>query len=243
MMALFIVLWLMSSSAKVKEAVAQYFNDPLGKKQMNGSGLVGSGESMAFSKEDLEKLKEKLQKALLRTPDFQKLKNQITMTITGEGLRIELLESARGMFFELGSPRPTGLGVETISLLAGELGSFPNSILVEGHTDSTPYEDVNAYSNWELSVDRANVARRLMQEHGVRLNQVKEVRGFADQHLRKPKNPFDASNRRISVVVAYQDLDEKTLPLAKVSEAPKIAGTDKASTVHPSATAPQMPRH
>jgi chemotaxis protein MotB len=92
------------------------------------------------------------------------------------------------------------------------LGEFPNRILVEGHTDSKPYQDLTAYSNWELSTDRANVARKLMQEHGVRRDQIKEVRGFADQHLRNAKDPFDASNRRISVVVEYRDLDEKTIP-------------------------------
>lgn len=221
MMALFIVLWLMSSSEKVKDAVAAYFLDPQGKKQLNGSGLVGSGESMAFSKEDLEKLKEKIRQALLNVPDFKKLKNQVTMTVTGEGLRIELLENAKGVFFELGSPQPTPLGVEIISTLAKQLGEFPNRILVEGHTDSKPYQDLTGYSNWELSSDRANVARKLMQEHGVRRDQIKEVRGFADQHLRNTKDPFDASNRRISVVVEYRDLDEKTIPLL---ENPAAAG-------------------
>ena len=220
MMALFIVLWLMSSSEKVKDAVAQYFIDPSGKKQLSGSGLVGSGESMAFSKEDLEKLKEKIRQALRNVPDFKKLKDQVTMTVTGEGLRIELLENAKGVFFEIGRPQPTPLGVEIIGTLAKELGEFPNRILVEGHTDSKPYQDLTGYSNWELSSDRANVARKLMQEHGVRRDQIKEVRGFADQHLRNTKDPFDASNRRISVVVEYRDLDEKTIPL---SEAPAAA--------------------
>lgn len=214
MMALFIVLWLMSSSEKVKQAVAQYFIDPQGKKTLSGSGLVGSGESMAFSKEDLEKLKEKIRQALLNVPDFKKLKNQVTMTVTGEGLRIELLENKKGVFFELGSPQPTALGVEVIGTLAKQLGEFPNRILVEGHTDSKPYQDLAGYSNWELSSDRANVARKLMQQHGVRRDQIKEVRGFADQHLRNTKDPFDPSNRRISVVVEYRDLDEKTLPLS-----------------------------
>ncbi len=235
MMALFIVLWLMSSSEKVKEAVAQYFIDPQGKKLLSGSGLVGSGESMAFSKEDLEKLKEKIRQALLNVPDFKKLKNQVTMTVTGEGLRIELLENAKGVFFELGSPQPTPLGVEVISTLAKQLGEFPNRILVEGHTDSKPYQDLRGYSNWELSSDRANVARKMMQEHGVRRNQIKEVRGFADQHLRNAKDPFDASNRRISVVVEYRDLDEKTLPLLDNAAGKGQSGQPSGQKTPPSA--------
>jgi chemotaxis protein MotB len=131
------------------------------------------------------------------------------------------------VFFELGSPQPTPLGVEVISTLAKQLGEFPNRILVEGHTDSKPYQDLRGYSNWELSSDRANVARKLMQEHGVRRDQIKEVRGFADQHLRNAKDPFDPANRRISVVVEYRDLDEKTIPL----EAP--GGSDKLKTIQP----------
>ncbi|MBV9083567.1 MAG: OmpA family protein [Acidobacteriaceae bacterium] len=207
MMALFIVLWLLSTSEKVKKAVAEYFVDPQGKKKLVGSGLVGSGESMAFSKEDLEKLKKKLEESLAKVPDFSKLKDLVTMTITGEGLRIELMENPKGMFFELGKPKPTAIGVEVISVLAQQLGKLPNHLVVEGHTDAAPYQQVREYSNWELSSDRANIARKIMQDHGVRDDQVKQVRGFADQNLRKPQNPFDASNRRISVIVQYQNVD------------------------------------
>jgi len=88
-------------------------------------------------------------------------------------------------------------------LLAQELGKLPNQISVEGHTDSKPYAGNKEYSNWELSTDRANAARRLMQHEGLRENQVSQVRGYADQLLRKPNDPLDPSNRRISVIVQY----------------------------------------
>ena len=61
------------------------------------------------------------------------------------------------------------------------------------------------YSNWELSADRANSARRLLQQDGVRTDQVTQVRGFADQLLRVKNNPYDPSNRRISILVKNQD--------------------------------------
>jgi len=109
------------------------------------------------------------------------------------------------------------------------LGEFPNRILVEGHTDSKPYQDLMTYSNWELSSDRANVARKVMQEHGVRRDQIKEVRGFADQHLRNVKDPLDASNRRISVVVEYRDLDEKTIPFSDGTGATEKTSMGKAA--------------
>ncbi len=211
MMALFIVLWLLSSSDPVKQAVADYFKDPSAHKTLLGSGLASSGESIQFSKQDLEKLKEKLEQALHKIPDLKKLKNQITMNVTSEGLRVELLENPDGCFFERGNAQPTPLGIEVISILAQQLGELPNNILLEGHTDSTPYEPGKPYSNWELSTDRANAARRLMQSHGVRPNQVKAVRGYADQRLRNTKDPADAANRRISVVVAYQPDDGKAI--------------------------------
>jgi chemotaxis protein MotB len=91
-----------------------------------------------------------------------------------------------------------------LSLLAAELGKVPNHISVEGHTDAKPFTGKSSYSNWELSSDRANAARRLMQQpDGLRPDQVTQVRGFADQRLRNLKDPFDSSNRRISIIVQY----------------------------------------
>ncbi|MGA8237109.1 MAG: OmpA family protein, partial [Candidatus Sulfotelmatobacter sp.] len=87
----------------------------------------------------------------------------------------------------------------------------PNTLSIEGHTDSKPYAASGSYSNWELSSDRANAARRLMQSNGIRSNQVSQVRGFADQRLRKLDNPLDPANRRISLIVQYvaKDPDEE----------------------------------
>lgn len=204
LMALFIVLWLLACSEQIKKAVASYFLDPQGSKHDIGSGLAGSGESIALTKKDLEKLKEQLQKALSQLPDLKNLNKQVTMTITGEGLRIELLESPKGTFFENGSAHPTEACLEVISVLASELGKLPNNILIEGHTDAAPYQADLGYSNWELSTDRANEARRIMQAHGIRAGQVKQIRGYADQNLRNKQNPTDPSNRRVSVIVQYQ---------------------------------------
>jgi len=80
---------------------------------------------------------------------------------------------------------------------------MPNSMLIEGHTDSKPFSSDNGYSNWELSTDRANSARKLMEAHGLRPEQVEQVRGYADRQLRHPEDPSHASNRRISVIVQY----------------------------------------
>jgi chemotaxis protein MotB len=203
MMALFIVLWLMNTSKQIQEAVGGYFKDPTGPSKKVGTNLAGSGQAFALTKDNMSKLKEELQKAVRQVSDFDKLKNQIEMTVTAEGLRIELLETEAGTFFDSGSPRPSENGKELLIKLAEELGKLANKVSIEGHTDSKPYAGSGDYTNWELSTDRANAARRLMQQSGLRADQVVQVRGYADQDLRKPEQPEDPSNRRISVIVQY----------------------------------------
>ncbi len=203
MMALFIVLWLLNSSKQVQIAVGGYFKDPTGTAKKVGSNMQGGGENFVLNRENMPKLKEQLQSAIRQMNDFEKLKSHIEMTVTSEGLRIELSESATGTFFDSGSAKLNADGRELLITLAQELGKLPNKISIEGHTDSNPYNGSAAYGNWELSADRANAARRLMQSNGVRADQVIQVRGFADQRLRKPEAPLDPSNRRISLIVQY----------------------------------------
>jgi len=203
MMALFIVLWLMNSSKQLQVAVGGYFKDPTGTAKKVGSNQSGSGESFPLTKKNLAELKEQLQKNIRSINDLEKLRKNIEMTVTAEGLRIELLESDKGTFFDSGSSALNQSGREMLVLLAEELGKVPNHISIEGHTDAKPFAEKANYSNWELSSDRANAARRLMQQSGVRADQVSQVRGFADQRLRNPKDPLEASNRRISIIVEY----------------------------------------
>ena len=203
MMALFIVLWLMNASKQVQEAVGGYFKDPRGLAKVVGTNKNGTGEFVALKKEDMQKLKDELLRSIHHLDPLDKLKNQIEITITQEGLRIELMESAKGTFFELGSAKPTPALIELLKVLSQELGKLPNNISIEGHTDSKPYSGERNYDNWDLSSDRANEARRIMQANGIHLGQVSQVRGFADQRLRLPKLPDDPSNRRISLIVQY----------------------------------------
>jgi chemotaxis protein MotB len=217
MMALFIVLWLMNSSKQMQEAVGGYFKDPSGNSKKVGTDKRGSGENFILKKDDMPKLKEQLQKSVQKLNDFEKLKNQIQMTVTGEGLRIELLESASRTFFESGSAQPNKDGKELLILLAAELGKLPNKLSIEGHTDSKPYAGARGYGNWELSADRANAARRLMQQKGVGEDQVSQVRGYADQRLRNLKDPLDPSNRRISLIVQYLETSDDAKDDAPVS--------------------------
>jgi chemotaxis protein MotB len=243
MMALFIVLWLMSASQQTKEAIAGYFRDPLGQGKQMGTLIRGTEKTTASAlknialakrPKDLKDLKEELKAAMKMIPNFDKAKAHVEFTLTEEGLRIELMEDSKGMFFESGKPAPSDMGKQVLVVLAKELGKLPNKVLLEGHTDSQPYGSPT-YSNWELSADRANEARKLISSSGVAPDQIAEIRGYADQQLKHPDNPADPSNRRVSVIVKYLEKapEIKLSGSAKVNENPpqttQKAGTDAAS--------------
>jgi chemotaxis protein MotB len=243
MMALFIVLWLLNSSVKVKKAVAGYFNDPLSSHKETGSDKVGNDDSIPIDKQSVEKLKEQIQKAIKEQPDLLKLAKQIEITITPEGLRIELIEQKNGTFFQSGSAKLSESGQQLLNMLAGQLKPLPNKLLLEGHTDAQPYSTDNGYTNWELSADRANSARRLLQQDGVGQSQISQVRGYADQLLRVKNDPLDPSNRRISLIVQWVELPAAPGATteggkdAKAGEAGKN-GPGKAATPVPSPAKP-----
>jgi len=244
MMALFIVLWLMNSSKQMQEVIGGYFRDPTGTSKKVGTNQTGAGENFAITKDNMKLLKEQLQKTIKQNSDLDKLKNQIEMTVTAEGLRIELMESAKGTFFASGSAQPTAEGKELVVLLARELGEIPNKISVEGHTDSKPFARDTNYGNWELSADRGNTVRRIMQGNGIHVDQISQVRGYADQRLRKPANPEDPSNRRISLIVQYlvKNVDDDDAPAKPgAEEGSKHAG--EAPKQEASAAKPEGEKH
>jgi chemotaxis protein MotB len=235
MMALFIVLWLLNTSAKVRNEIAGYFKDPKGHDKKMGTKLAGLGEALPLKKDDMSSLKEKLESAMKKMQDFTKIHQQVQITITQEGLRIELIETKGGFFFQNGSPTVTKEGAEILTALAEEIGKIPNHLLIEGHTDSVPYAPNVTYSNWELSADRANSARRLMENNGLHPEQVSYVRGYADRQLRKPDNPLDPANRRVSLVVQYLDVPDTG------SDKPALASNDKAAMEKLGQTAGKTP--
>lgn len=256
MMSLFIVLWMMGQSDSVKQAVAGYFNDPKGTANLLGTAVAGNGIVTIENNENMRKLKEKLESEIKAKKELEKLSKQIEITITPEGLRIELLEEQNGTFYKVGSAQLSSNGQELLALLASELKTLPNSLLIEGHTDAMQYSTDASYTNWELSADRANAARRLMQQDGVRSDQVTQVRGYADQLLRVKNNPFDPSNRRISILVkntiegavprvprhaeAVSDLNVgKSLASSGKLAAPGGNANESASTAKPQSAPPQ----
>ncbi len=212
MMALFIVLWIVGQSKAIKDAIAAYFKEP-GVFTTTKGGILPDGTKseplppppvpLDKLQAELEKLKAEagnIEKAIAGIPDFSKFKDKIQVQVTAEGLRIDLLEDSEGLFFDIGKATVKPGTVQLLKLIASRLSELENKVIIEGYTDARPYASSD-YSNWNLSTDRANSARKVMEENGFRKNQVSEVRGFADRKLRVPERPLDYSNRRVSILV------------------------------------------
>ena len=136
---------------------------------------------------------------------FASLRNQVEFSVTLEGLRIELVDRNGSSFFDSGSSKLAPDAEKILAIIGAEVGQLDNDVVVEGHTDALKYSAKGEqYTNWELSSDRANAARRILLASGLRQNQISAVRGFADTDLRVPDNPMDPRNRRVSIVVRSQ---------------------------------------
>jgi len=214
MMAFFMVMWLMNTSKPVQEAVSGYFRDPQGTAAKKGGSQDGKGSSALdpMKKEDFSKVKEQLMQQLQKMANFDKLKNQVSITLTDEGLKVEMMEDSKGVFFENGDAKPTPILGDLLRVLSTEVGKLPNPVSIEGHTDSTPYANKGGYGNWELSTDRANMARKIMEANGLRSNQVVQVRGFADNDLRDAEHPAAPENRRVTVLIQYNLANQDARP-------------------------------
>lgn len=225
MMAFFLVMWLVSQDAIVKHNVAGYFNDPAnwGKKGKNsilegGASVLSSSHAplprqqmdLEAARKTLEKAGNTIKEALQGIPDFESLNEHLKIEMTPEGLRIQLIEASSttddsSYFFDLGSPYLSETGAAILSVIASNLGELEHRIVIEGHTDSRKYTYDQKYSNWELSADRANSSRKLMEEKGLYEGQVFEIRGYAANRPMIEDNPLDARNRRIAILMLVDD--------------------------------------
>jgi chemotaxis protein MotB len=219
MMALFIVLWIVGQSKQVKEYVGNYFKDP-GAFFANtkGGGAFESSklgiEGPQVNDEFLRRAEQEQQKAfksmgeqimgsLKASKELKHLAGQIDMKAVKEGLRIELLEASESFFFDVGTSVLKPEAQQVLGIIAKEVERLPNHLIIEGHTDSRPYSNEQGYSNFELSAERANTARRALVAGGIDPKKVDEVRGYADTKLRNMNDPYDVTNRRISILLKY----------------------------------------
>ncbi|HEY8551599.1 MAG TPA: flagellar motor protein MotB [Vicinamibacterales bacterium] len=239
LMAFFLVLWLVGQSREIKRAVAGYFRNPGVFDQARSDGPIDGGQlainpesnpepepSAAMVEQEraaLEEAADRIRRQLAASPDLKALGKQIEIQITRDGLRIELVDGEEKTFFATGSSALEPGTERVLSLIARELGKLSNSVVIEGHTDSRPYTTADVYSNWELSADRANAARRVMERNGLAPGQVRGVRGYADRQLRIADAPLDPRNRRVSVIVEHlwrpENLPDRVKALASMETA------------------------
>jgi chemotaxis protein MotB len=150
--------------------------------------------------ERLANLMEALKKGIDERESLANFKDQILLDVTPEGVRIQIVDHERRSMFPLGSARLENFSSDIIKELAHIIGSVPNRISISGHTDMKAYVAVN-YTNWELSADRANAARRALIAGGLPAEKIGRVVGLASSVLLEPSAPDSPINRRISIVV------------------------------------------
>jgi chemotaxis protein MotB len=262
MMAFFLVMWLVGASPDVKKSIAGYFRDPgvFDYEQSQGmmpSGMTGvdagrAAEALAMpdpaalraEQKSLKGAAENIRAGLARVGGLAELRDQIELSVTAEGLRIELVERDGSSFFDSGSAVLRGESERILEVIGRELGTMENDVVVEGHTDSRPFASDGRYSNWELSADRANAARRRMEGVGLNAGQVQSVRGFAATQLRLPDAPLDPRNRRVSIVVRSHSQASLERALRSGIERPEDAIRAAQGDAPAAAAVPQAPpRH
>jgi chemotaxis protein MotB len=176
----------------------------------------------------LETLMEELKEAVSKSQALEPFKDQLLLAITPEGIRIQIVDAQNRPMFDLGSARLRDYTQAILRELAPYLASVSNRISVTGHTDIRPYPGQGGYSNWELSADRANAARRALIAAGLPDDKIARVVGLASSVLFDRADPQNPINRRISIVIMTKQAEEDALK------------TDVANTTTPPAP-PEVP--
>ena len=219
MMAFFMVMWLLGMDDNMKNAIEGYFSNPVGFKKgfSAGSMVISNGNSpageqkpplrvliRAAEEQRYTQLASDIHEKINGTTELKLLGAKIEAVKTKSGLRIELIESGSGQtFFPNGSATMTSVTVLVLRLIGEELRFLQTPLIIEGHTDARAFGTDATYTNWELSADRANAARRALQAVGITPDRIGEVRGMADRQPRVPDNPLDPANRRISILIPF----------------------------------------
>jgi len=187
---------------------------------VNGTGRGPTAE--AKEKEQLESLLEDLRKAIALGQALEPFKDQLLLDITSEGLRVQIVDKQNRPMFDSGSSALKDYTTKILVELAPYLNGVPNRISMSGHTDAKPYTGTTKlYSNWELSADRANAARRALIAGGLDENKIARVVGLASSVLFDKNEPLNPINRRISIIVMTRRAEDAVLS----TDAPVVSGT------------------
>lgn len=235
MFALFLVLWLLTQAdLKLRQELARYFRNAgvqsggsmLGDKLENAKTndnrpLEAALTIVQGAGEELEALRgsaKEIQEALEHGSEFDAIKDHVRVEVTAEGLEIQVVDSGtsgrKGLLFDLSS---SALKPELVALLkeiAGHLKTLPNHIEIGGHTDARPFAAGAGLSNWDLSFARANNARAVLEQAGIRPNQILRVSAYGSERPLNVANPLADENRRLSILARREkkEIAEKAGP-------------------------------
>ena len=160
-------------------------------------------------KAKLQELKQRIEHAIESNPALKQFSKQMLLDITAEGLRIQIVDEYNRPMFASGSAQPQPYSRDILREIGAALNDVPNRISISGHTDALPYSGGNkGYSNWELSADRANAARRELVGGGLGESRMLRVVGLASAVPFDAANPLNPMNRRISIIVMNRRTEE-----------------------------------
>lgn len=216
LMAFFLLMWLLAMVSPEKRArVAAYFKHFTVFTQSGESVMEKSSEVYDERGKVYKKVPQELGDSLSMKPEEVKetLKNaiegklgdindQILVDIFEGGVRIQLVDKEGKPMFDLGSSKPTPLALRILQVIGDNIKSMPNPVAIEGHTDSLSYSSTH-YSNWELSTERALVARKELEKYGLDPNRLTRVAGYADTVPLIKEDTRDPRNRRISIILMF----------------------------------------
>ena len=190
-----------------KDGQVQKTIDPIEKKTINLQAAKKEFERQELKK--LQELKERIEKAIETNPMLKQFKDQILIDITSEGLRIQIVDEKNRPMFDLGGDHMKSYTVQILQEIGKMLNEVPNRISLSGHTDATLYSSgEKAYSNWELSADRANSSRRELIAGGMAESKMLRVVGLASAVMLDDKDPYNPINRRISLIVLNKETED-----------------------------------
>lgn len=216
MMAFFLLMWLLGATdGETRKGISEYFQDPY-KASLIDKGLIPTLDEIAPTELDpqtdttqLEKLKQRIQEMIDASDQLSEFKDQIKLETIEEGLRIQIIDNKNMPMFKLASSETEPEIRIILQALAPVINQLPNKITINGHTDAKPFPVKRKnYSNWELSGDRANAARRELNAGGLEKTKVLRITGLSDSIPYNPDDPEDPMNRRISIIVMNKKAEE-----------------------------------
>lgn len=248
-MAFFLMLWVLGgTNDEQMKAMAEFFRDPTvidsapqvlmesnatGKNSdsmIDMGGFMdapkgdsgdddGAAQAKEKEKEQMEAMKILIEQKIAENPITNELKSQLKIDVTPNGLQIQVLDDRKRPMFGSGVDLPKDYAAKLLEEVGKVLKTTQKRISIAGHTDSSGYGADAEYTNWELSSDRANAARRLLLTGGVDVKKIAQVVGLSDTVPFDSENPYNPRNRRISIIVLNQEADER---LRSLSEAPGL---------------------